>query len=576
MKAVIIKARGDFKAGQEVEVDASDFEQLEQDGYAVTRGEYAAIQAREANDKAIRATAKTRHETAIKAKIAEAKKRAAIAPADETVQATSLERLNKFSTAPIEQYDEIAEIIGATIDGLQSKQHADLTKRFAGINNASDREGFRANEIQLQGVSFEDAGKEYVRCSDPMTNLIRGGDFKEAFKLSRERSIVASQHLMKPINAGDDFMLRDIIRAADYTDPNSQVGTLATGLILMRNLGYLKNKLSWMPYLTTDLRNEPIQFGHPVITRYITPPGVLTYIPGLGFTSDATAISNASAGTVQSGIVTQTSGTVTKSVPGATDVSVTINQFKGTEIEFPISTLAATVRNLFAEQRGAQTYSLAEHINDYVLQKIFAATWTGTVTSLTLGSSFGLPGMIALKNRLTLSKVPDAGRFALLHSTYSDALLTDGNLLTAKAILALVNKDASAFEQGDIPSLFGIKPLEAQRSSYTAANAYASPTISADGVTVDFAAAGVTKIGFAGNMSSMLFASRVPQDFTKAASDLGIPASSAVEIVTEPDSGLSVMVFKYVDNGKMAISHRVCLMYGAAQGDPRVGIVLAP
>lgn len=576
MKAVLIKARDNLKAGQEVEVSASEFAILADDGYAISKGEHDAIQASEAREKAVRATARTRHETAIKAKIAEAKKRGAIAPADETVQATSLTRLGKFDTAPLEQYDEIAEIIGATIDGLQSKEHAALTKRFAGINNAADRDGFRAQEIQLQGVSFEDAGKEYVRCSDPMTNLIRGGDFKEAFKLSRERSIVASQHLMRPVNAGDDFMLRDIIKASDYTDPNSQVGTLATGLILMRNLGYLKNKLAWMPYLTTDLRNEPIQFGHPVITRYITPPGVLTYIPGVGFTSDATTISNAGAGTVQSGIATQTSGTVTKSVPGATDVTVTVNQFKGTEIEFPISTLAATVRNLFAEQRGAQTYSLAEHINDFVMQKIFAATWSGTVTSLALGASFGLPGMIALKNRMTLSKIPDAGRFALLHSTYSDALLTDGNMLTAKAILALINKDASAFEQSDIPSLFGIKPLEAQRASYTAADAYASPTISADGTQVDFAAAGVTQIGFAGNMSSMLFASRVPQDFTKAASELGIPATSAIEIVTEPDSGLSVMVFKYVDNGRMAISHRVCLMYGAAQGDPRVGIVLTP
>lgn len=576
MKAVIIKARGNYQAGQEIEVAGDDFEVLERDGIAVTRGEYTAIQAREAETKAVRASTITRHENAIKAKIAEAKKRNAIVPADETVQAKSLERFKAFENASIEQIDQVAEIIGATIDALQPKGHAELTKKWAGVNNATDREGFRAAEIQFQGVSFEDAGKEYVRCSEPMTNLVRSGDFKEAFKLSRERAIVASQHLMKPINAGDDFMLRDIIRAADYTDPNSQVGTLATGLILMRNLGYLKNKLSWMPYFTTDLRNEPIQFGHPVITRYITPPGVLTYIPGVGFTSDATTISNAGAGSVQSGIATQTSGTVTKSTPGATDVSVTINQFKGTEIEFPISTLAATVRNLFAEQRGAQTYSLAEHINDFVMQKIFASTWQGTVTSLTLGNSFGLPGMIALKNRMTLSKIPDAGRFALLHSTYSDALLTDGNMLTAKAILALINKDASAFEQSDIPSLFGIKPLEAQRASYTAANAYASPNISPDGVTVDFAAAGVTKIGFAGNMSSMLFASRVPQDFTKAAQELGIPATSAIEIVTEPDSGLSVMVFKYVDNGKMSISHRVCLMYGAAQGDPRVGIVLAP
>jgi hypothetical protein len=45
-------------------------------------------------------------------------------------------------------------------------------------------------------------------------------------------------------------------------------------------------------------------------------------------------------------------------------------------------------------------------------------------------------------------------------------------------------------------------------------------------------------------------------------------------LVTEPDSGLTVMVFSYADNGKMSISQRVCVMWGRAQGDPRVGIVL--
>jgi hypothetical protein len=37
-----------------------------------------------------------------------------------------------------------------------------------------------------------------------------------------------------------------------------------------------------------------------------------------------------------------------------------------------------------------------------------------------------------------------------------------------------------------------------------------------------------------------------------------------------------MMVFKNVNTGTMAIEATMCLMYGAAQGDPRVGIVLAP
>ena len=148
-------------------------------------------------------------------------------------------------------------------------------------------------------------------------------------------------------------------------------------------------------------------------------------------------------------------------------------------------------------------------------------------------------------------------------------------LFRSKAILALINKDASAFEQSELPSLFGVKPLGSQLASYVSGTATA-PTIDANTGAVDFSANGINQVGFAGNQSSALFVARVPQDFTQAAQALGIPQSWAVEIVTEPDSGLSAMIFKNVNTATWQIEATVCLMYGAAQGDPRVGIVLAP
>lgn len=572
MKLVVIKARGDFKPGQEIDLAPDKAGVLIGEGFAITATEHEARMQADATVKATRAANKARYEQTIKNVIALRKRDGSIPAADTEIEATALARIGKFDTASVEQQEEVFEVVKASIESAKTAEQDRLARRMTQGRVRGD-DTLQANEIQFQGVSLDDASKEYIRCTEPQDKLIRAGDFKEATKLSRARSLVVKEHLLKPVMAGDDFLLRDLVKAADYTDPNSQVGTLATGLILQRNLGFLKNKLSWLPFFTTNLSAEPIMFGHPVITRYITPPDVLTYVPGVGFTSDATTISNASAGTNQSGVATQTSGTRTPSVPSTTDVPVTINQFKGTEIEFPITTLAATVRNLFAEQRGAQTYSLAEHINDFVLKTIFSATWSGTITAISLGSDFGLPGMVTLKNRMTLAKIPDVGRFALFHSTYHDNLLVDGNLLTTKAILALINKDASAMEQGEVPPLFGVKPLEAQRCSYNS-GIFTAPAITADGGAVDFS--GLNQVGFAGNAASMLFAARVPQDFTKAAQEMGIPATHAVEIITEPDSGLSVMVFKHVDNGKMAIRHLVCLMYGSAQGHPKIGIVLRP
>lgn len=475
------------------------------------------------------------------------------------------------------------------------------------VNTRITGSGEPAHRIELGRITASEASKGYIEAIRPGSRALMGGDWRQVFAHASE----AGARLKKLMEVGgEDMRMADVIhgstpgdgarvcsameaavKAADYSDPNSQLGTLSTGLVLMRNLGFLRNILGFLKYITTDLRNEPAMFGQTVWTRYIVPPNVLTWVPGVGFTSDATTIAantntttigNTGTQTIQSGISTAATGTTTLSVPNTTDRNVLLGKFKATEISFPISTLASTVRSLFAEQRAAQLYSLAQAINQDFLVNLFQGTWNGTVNQFSLGN-FGLPQMVALKNRMTLSQIPDIGRFAVLHSTFYDSLLADSNLLTAKAILALINKDASAFEQGDVPSLFGVKPIETQLASYNITNlnaaqptpsaTFVAPTISANG-QVSFP--GINAVGFAGNMSSMLFVARVPQDFTQVMTELGIPPSSSAEVVTDPDSGLTLMVFKFVNNQTMAINVRVCVMWGFGQGHPGIGIVLTP
>jgi len=145
--------------------------------------------------------------------------------------------------------------------------------------------------------------------------------------------------------------------------------------------------------------------------------------------------------------------------------------------------------------------------------------------------------------------------------------------VSAKAITALVNKDLTALESAELPTLYGIKPLESQLSS-AVNGTLTSPNISSDGTSVDFATAGINQVGFLGNMSSMLMAARVPQDYTQAFKD--IPATAAIEVVTDPDSGLSMLNCRYVNHQLAQVTNRLSLMYGFGQGDPRQGIILAP
>ena len=567
MKVVFIKARDKFQKGSAAEIEAKDYQALADMGYVVTASEWAQMEkAKESSVKAV--TAAVNHAKAI----------GAILPKDEEVLTASLKRLEEGTPA-----DVLVELIQAKHSkGVENALETRVTARLNENGQAGVVKGTR---LDFGEVSIRDSiGNGYIKAREPMDKLIKAGNLKAAAELSAETARTL-QDVISPIYAkGGDFAVRDIIKAADdvgsATEYSGSVGTLNTGLVLMRNLGFLKNKLNFLDKISTDLRNEPIQFGQNVLTRYITPPGVLTFVPGIGMTSDAATIAAWKATITASNPAgtPQTSGTQTLSTPSATDVSVVLNQYKGVEITFNNLTISSTMRNLFAEQQGAMIYGLAEQINKDFLTTVLGAKWTGLTqkagqTSLSVNAAsanlntFGLQNVIAIKNYFSLNKLPDVMRFALLHSSYHDAILTDSNLLSAKAILALIKKDTGAFEDGELPVLFGVRVLESQLS----ASKGGSLVTITDPTTIPTVA---DTIGFAGNSASALFVARVPQDYTKILGE--IPATAALEIVTEPDSGLSLLVTKRVDHNLQSTFLRGGLMYNFAQGDPRQGFLLTP
>tara|TARA_R110000868_G_scaffold245626_7_gene502220 strand:+ start:8289 stop:9896 length:1608 start_codon:yes stop_codon:yes gene_type:complete len=535
MNAVIIKARAgsNLKVGDQVEVTAEEFAVLASDGFAVTETQYNAEQAVKASSKA-----------SVESAIARAKARGAVAPKDEAVLAKCMAQIEDGVSASF-----VCDYVDA-LNGSAEKVMASRLTSFRSELNGSAPLGFgsvSADPIDCAIKACEMQGKQF--------GLIKAGQHKAAIDTSREFGMILAREI-QPLIKASDFSLKELVRAADTTDAN--VGTIATGLVLMKNLGYLKNIINFMPYISTDFRNEPALFNQPVFTRYIVVPTVTSY---------------AAPTATGSGTTWNQTGGWSDSTANTVDTTVTINKHNGVQISFGTQLLGSTVRNLLSEQVGAQTYALGEQVVKDFLNSLYTSTWTGTVNKYSLGTPFGLTGLVALKNRATLAKLPPIGRFALLHSFYHDGILTDSNLVSAKAITALVNKDLTALESAELPTLYGIKPLESQLSS-AVNGTLTSPNISSDGTSVDFATAGINQVGFLGNMSSMLMAARVPQDYTQAFKD--IPATAAIEVVTDPDSGLSMLNCRYVNHQLAQVTNRLSLMYGFGQGDPRQGIILAP
>lgn len=574
MKVVVTKVPAGSKitAGAALDLTGQELDVLAEAGHEyITASEHAALERQKQAFKGMVVTAVNR-----------AVEREAILPKGDG--ANTAEKVTATAMKQIEQGAD-AEFVLGFIDGLPGKDQVQASQRTTRFQQ--ELNGVPFTTLEVTGISLKDASQGYVKAMEAQDNLCRHNRWNEAIESSKEAAVILRQHHMKAGDALVTDMVKgstrfdpNTVRAATFSDPNSQVGALAGDLVLMRNLGFLKAKLPWLGKLTTDFSGEPAKFGQGILTRYITPPGVLTWVPGVGFTSDASAIAAAGVGTTQSAGTTQASGTVTKSVPSTTDRTVVMNMFKATEVEFPVSLLGGTVRNLFAEQYSAQLYSLALEINRFVLgmlanptasQYSTGSAWgTGGISGLTYNytkalAAWNLSGMIGVKNKMSIAQIPDVGRFVLLHSFYHDKLLEDSNLLSAKAILALLNKDASSFDSGEVPTLFGVKPLESQVASWRTDTGALTTWVD------DTNLGSTNAVGFAGNMSSGIFVSRPPQDWTTTLTKLGIPQTASVRLVTEPDSGLTVMVFSFADNGKMSISQRVCVMYGAAQGHPAQG-----
>ena len=77
--------------------------------------------------------------------------------------------------------------------------------------------------------------------------------------------------------------------------------------------------------------------------------------------------------------------------------------------------------------------------------------------------------------------------------------------------------------------------------------------------------------GFACGKSALVLASRVPNDYTSV-----LPGASYgnVQVVTDPDLGISVMLVQYVNHQLGSATQRIALMYGTAAGQGAAGQLL--
>lgn len=293
---------------------------------------------------------------------------------------------------------------------------------------------------------------------------------------------------------------------------SNTTGTLAGALVAQRCLELLVQQNPILTEVTTDLSAEGGLLGQKVYTRYASIPSVQAY-------------------SVASGYV-DTSATTT-------DASVTIDQHRYCQVSFNETELASTSRRLLDEQ----SYPLLAAMSGDIVAALYAKLTNANYASKTACSlaSFDRTTLIGMAKAMTLAGIPYENRQLLLTPEFYGKLCEDETIVSG-----LVNQaSGSAIATGTLPRVHGFKIHEC-----------ASLPDNSEHLE-----------GFAFSKSALLLAVRLPNDYT-----VGIPtAMGYITPITEPMSGLSLLLTKFADFDMGRAKQRLSWMYGVAVGQAAAG-----
>lgn len=398
--------------------------------------------------------------------------------------------------------------------------------------------------------------------------------------------------------------MHEAVKAADYTDPQNNLGVLSGTLALQRTLDLFRYEFPFLSAICTDHSATPGRLFQTETTRVQLEPAVQNYDPS-----------------VDSG--GRPKGWVNVSPAQSVDVPITLDEYVGVPIVHGVATVAATVRNLFEEIAPMAMYAIAKrfvskltglftpaNFNAYRAASVDggettedspsivvsstaamypgqsvsgsgipantfvrsitdathavlnnAATATATGLTFTLGNGkvpipyptfvraladFDLASLDQVAAAFDTHEVPQQNRFALLSAQYYRRLRQDPSL----NMFFAAQQQPEIITKGRLPELTGFAPY----------NAPYLPTAN-------------NLVGFVGHRAAAVLKTRLPNELTTAfGSETMIPGQMTT--VTDSATNLSMLLVQYIDLKSNFAEWRPEVLLGAAVGDRRGGICI--
>ncbi len=223
------------------------------------------------------------------------------------------------------------------------------------------------------------------------------------------------------------------------------------------------------------------------------------------------------------------------------DVPVTIDQHKHVPIKLDFLDATQTVNQIRLLDEATMNcgYVLAKAVADYCLSKVLAANFSQKSTVTAATSDMDMLGDI----RKAMNKIGTntAGRFGIVNSDVMGELTADTRVASGDYHGQRIGADAL----GTLHNIQGF------------GNIWEYPDLPDNGEGLN---------GFFGTRESIILATRVPSDTSEIAKAAGIPQVASFETKTDPDTGLTLLGIKWIEQGTFDVYCTVAVMFGAVAG----------
>lgn len=295
--------------------------------------------------------------------------------------------------------------------------------------------------------------------------------------------------------------------------------TLSTGNILDLVMDAFKTRVPFlMDAFTTDFGRDEAAFNQDVIARISSLPTVRDYDSTSGYKANAA-----------------------DSESLLTDVKVNINQHKHVPVKLDFLTAEKSTRNRILDQvTGDAGYVLAKSMADYCLGLVLSTNFSQS--SVFTNANSDLDMLINVRSDLNGVGARPNNRFGIVSSGVMDYLAADSRIASRDYHGQMIGAEA----YGVLRNIQGFE------------NIWEYPDMPDNSENLS---------AFFGTPESIVLATRVPKNAEEIAKAAGIPSIAAVETMTDPDTGLTLMGIKWMEQGTMDIYVTVAVMYGAVGGN---------